>query len=341
MSQRAGASLGTLLDKIGDRGARRYRGVLIVALIALAGAWAVIELMVHLRGMDRARERAQILQRSADLLIGQTTGGPMLGAVTLMGLSEPVLKDVAMGRLPPQAPEAVARLGVVRGRFLISDAYVLSADGTVVAHDAAATPAVGLNLQFRPYFHQAMNGGVNVYAALGSNTLERGLYHAAPLYESDSPASNIIGVVLLKVAFEAYDAMLARIGPPMLLMSPQGVAFASTRPEWQYAMEPPLTQARIDAVRSLRQFGRHFDNGVASALPFRLDSREAVIDGVTYAVERHDIDWRDPGGAWQLVMLDDVSALMPMGQRWQVGAAAFALLALLGGMVLDLSLIHI
>ncbi|RYF25920.1 MAG: response regulator [Comamonadaceae bacterium] len=337
MSQRTGSgSLGSLLDKLGDQKSGRLRGVAVVALIALAGALMVVELMVHLRGVDRARERTQILQRSADMLIGQTTGGPMLGAVTLMGLSEPALKDVALGRLPPQAPEALARMAVVRGRFLVSGVYVLSADGTVVAHDSGDKPAVGINLQFRPYFQQAMNGGVNVYAALGSNTLERGLYHAAPLYEGDTPASAIIGVVLFKVTFDTFDAMLARVGHPMLLMSPQGVAFASTRPEWQYAMEPPLTQARIDAVRSLRQFGKHFDNGVASALPFRLDAREAVIDGVTYAVERHDIDWRDPGGAWQLVMLDDVSALMSFGQRWQAGAAAFALLALLGGMILDM-----
>ncbi|MDR6216084.1 PAS domain S-box-containing protein [Paracidovorax wautersii] len=336
MSQRSGRSLSSLLERIGDRGAHRWRGMLVVVLVALAGAWAVVEGLAHLRAADRARERTQILQRTADNLIGLTTGGPMLGAVTLMGLSEPALKDVALGRLPPQAPEALARMGVARGRFLVNAVYVLSADGTVVAHDTADTAAIGQNLAFRPYFRQAMAGAVNVYAAVGTNTLERGLYHAAPLYEGDSPASNIIGAVLLKVAFDAYDAMLGRVGHPMLLLSPQGVAFASTRPEWQYAMEPPLTQERIDAVRQLRQFGRHFDNGVASALPFLRDSREAVIDGVTYALDRHDIDWQDPGGAWQLVMLDDVSVLMPAAQRWQVGGAAFALLALLGGMVLDI-----
>ncbi|MCQ9372596.1 hypothetical protein NQ024_15330, partial [Corynebacterium sp. 35RC1] len=126
-----------------------------------------------------------------DILMSQTAGSPLLGAVALLGLSEPALKEVALGTLPPNAPQALTRLAVARGRFLVSGIYVLAADGRVVAHETPGNAAVGLDLSSRPYFHQAMRGAVNVYPALGSNTQERGLYYAAPLYEGDTPASAI------------------------------------------------------------------------------------------------------------------------------------------------------
>ena len=71
---------------------------------------------------------------------------------------------------------------------------------------------------------------------------------------------------------ESVDGLLSRVGLPVLLLSPQGVVFSSARPEWLFAVAPPLTQARIDSIRATRQFGSHFDNGLASELPFSLDA---------------------------------------------------------------------
>ena len=78
---------------------------------------------------------------------------------------------------------------------------------------------------------------------------ERGLYVAAPLSAGSTPVTAVLGVVLSKMSFAGIVALLARSGAPMLLLSPQGVAFASTRPEWQYAVAPPLTQSRIPRIR--------------------------------------------------------------------------------------------
>ncbi len=327
---------GRFLDRMFERDAAWTRGLVLVAVFSLVGAWLVVQAVVYWRSQDRAIERTRIVQQAADTLITQTTGGGMLGAVSLMGLSEPLLKEMARGYIPPDDPGALARLAVARGRFLINGVYVMSADGTVVAHETAGERATGTNLAFRPYFQQALKGAISVYAAIGVNSQERGLFYAAPLYETDSPASSIIGVVMFNVGFEVVDALVASTGVPSLLLSPQGVAFSSTRPEWQFAVAPPLTQARIDAIRASRQFGRHFENGVASALPFAPDAGEVLLNGVTYAVAHRGIEWNDPGGQWQLVVLDDVSGLVPPALRWQVGAAAFVLLALLGLLLLDL-----
>ncbi|MFN7152778.1 MAG: PAS domain S-box protein [Acidovorax sp.] len=334
--KRAKEGEGMFEDKVLDRKTPGARALLLVAAFALLGALLVVQGAVQWRASDRAVERSRLLQQTADALVSQTTGGGMLGAVSLLGLSEPLLKDMAKGHLAPDDAEALSRLAVARGRFLVNGVYVMSADGTVVAHETAGDRSTGINLAFRPYFQQAINGANSVYAAIGSNTHERGLYYAAPLYESDSPSSNIIGVVMFRVGVEPFDGLLKRSGLTTVLLSPQGVTFASTRPEWLFAVAPPLTQARIDAIRASRQFGNHFENGVASALPFAPDADQVMLNGVDYAVERHGIDWNDPGGQWQLVVLDDISALMTPTQRLQVGGGAFVLLSLMGLLMLDL-----
>lgn len=328
--------IGSLLDLVRDRRGRWLPGALLVLALALLGAWLAVEAVVLVRSQQRERESAQLLQSTAQALLSDSSNGPLLGAVTLLGLSEPSLKAVAQGMLPHDAPPVLSRLGVIRGRFLVSGAYVLARDGTVVAHETVGARATGAQLGFRPYFQQALQGHVSVYAALGATSQERGLYYAAPLYEGDSPSGAIIGVVLLKVAFTHFDQLLARTGRPVLLMSPQEVVFSSTRPEWLYAMAAPLTQERIDAVRGKRQFASRFDKGQVSALPFVTQAREAFIDGVRHAVVRQSLDWKDPAGPWQLVMLDDVSNLMPSGLRLAVGGGVFVLLVIIGAMALDM-----
>jgi two-component system sensor histidine kinase/response regulator len=329
-------STGGLWGQVLARDKGWLRGVALSLLVALVGAWLIVLGVVEIRSSQRAEARNQVLAQTADALQSKTIGGAILGAMTLVGLNEPLLKEMAKGRLAPDAPQALARLAVVRERFQGPGVYVLDAKGIVVAHETQGRSSTGLDLSFRPYFQQAMRGAVNVYAALGSNSQERGLYYAAPLYEGDSPSGAIIGVVLFKSGFEVFDALLLRSGMPMLLLSPQGVAFSATRQEWRYAMLPPLTQERIEQIQALRQFGHYFEKGVVSALPFDAKAKQVSIDGNTYTIASHPIDWGDPGGPWQLVALDDVSGLLPAAQRWQVGGTAFVILFLLALLLRDM-----
>ncbi len=333
---RSDGALGALLNRAADRRWRWWRGVLAVTLFALAGAVLLVEVMQELRAVDRVRERSGILQKAADELVHQTSNGPILGAVIVLGLAEPSLKALALGQQVADPERARSSLALVRERFLASSMYVLSADGTVVAHDSAGASSVGANLAFRPYFQQAMKGGVVVYAAVSNSSGDRGLYYAAPLYEKESSASAIIGAVVLKATFESVEGSFKHVGLPILLMSPQGVVFASSDGRWIDAMTSPLTQQRIDQVRSLRQFGDRFDKGTGSELPFTASASEALIDGEPFAIVRRDIDWNDPQGPWQLVMLDNLSTLMPLTERLWVGGAAFFGLLILGAMVLDM-----
>ncbi|MGP1628743.1 MAG: PAS domain S-box protein, partial [Giesbergeria sp.] len=312
------------------------QGILVVLALSLAGAWLAVFALQEQRLEERQEQRQKLLEQVGSALADHTTGNVAAGAVAMMGLNEPVLKAVARGVRLPDAPAALEQLAAARMRFGLDGAYVINANGIIVAHETAGHHSTGTDVAFRPYFQQAMQGRVNVYAAIGSQTFERGLYVAAPLYAGTTAQTPVVGVVMLKMPFAPIDAMLARTGLPTLLLSSQGVVISATRPEWLYTVAPPLTQSRIDDIARLRQFGSHFDNGVASALPFSPLSSEVLIDGVEHAVQRRAVDWNDPGGDWSLVMLDDVSQVMPLADRLRYGGVAFVLLFLLGVLVLEL-----
>ncbi|MGL6203604.1 MAG: PAS domain-containing protein, partial [Giesbergeria sp.] len=312
------------------------RGVLVVLVLAVLSAMVAVELrQQHLLG-ERQAQRSAVIDGLAKSLIEQTMQSEVLGAVSVMGLTSHLLKQAVLGQLGRDAPAVLALLGAARDRFGAQGVYLINTDGTIVAHATAGPSSTGQNVGFRPYFHQALAGRSNVYAAVGAFSHERGLYVAAPLHAGSSSPSPVLGVVMVKLPFAQVDALLARAGMPALLLSPQGVAIASTRTEWLYAMTPPLEQRRIDGIKALRQFGRQFDNGVASALPFDATQPEVLIDGAPHALEQRSIDWHDPAGAWSLVLLDDVSALMPWAQRTGLGGAVGVLVLLLGLLVLEL-----
>ena len=312
------------------------RGVLVVLALSVLSAMVAVEWRHRHLLSAREADRGAVIDSLAKSLIEHTTQSEVLGAASVMGLTSHLLKQAALGQLGRDAPAVLTLLGAARDRFGAQGVYLIAADGAIVAHATTGPSSTGQNVGFRPYFQQALAGRSNVYAAVGAFSHERGLYVAAPLHAGTSSPSPVLGVIMVKLPLAPIDAMLARAGMPALLLSPQGVAIASTRGEWLYAMTPPLEQQRIDGIAALRQFGRQFDNGVASALPFDVGQPQVVIDGAAHALEQRSLDWHDPAGPWSLVLLDDVSALLPWSERMLLGGSAGLLVLLLGLLVLAL-----
>jgi two-component system, sensor histidine kinase and response regulator len=216
------------------------------------------------------------------------------------------------------------KLTSARDLFDANGAYVVSAQGVVVAHASREISSTGANVAFRPYYKNAMGGAANVYAGVGSVSDERGLYYAAPLRNDTRLTSDIIGVVVLKMPTDKIDRLLRFAGRDTLLLSPQGVVFASTRPEWLLHMTPPLDAARIADIRKLRQFGGRFDTQTPGVLPFDLNGLEVPLDGKRHVVLKKFVEWNDPAGPWQVVALHNPGVMVSALQRWTIGLAAFA-----------------
>ncbi|MET1115163.1 MAG: PAS domain-containing protein [Comamonas sp.] len=311
------------------------RDLLGLALVGTLGALLAVQGVTLWRLDDRAKERERILDDTRQALLAQTLHSATLAGAVAIGLGDAAIKDLARGLdVPPE--ETQMHFARLRMRLPVLSVHVLDREGRSMAQDASERASPGRVRAFEPYFRQALQGQPSVFAALEAGNRTRNLFHVAPVHATAQADSEVLGVVVLKTDAAALDAVLQRNGLITLLLDPHGVAFSATRPGWRYAMTAPLTQQRIDAVRQSGLFAGHFNNGVASALPFAGDSVEVRVDGARHVVDRRALDWRDPEGHWELVALDNVSALMTWRDRWWVASLSFALVMLAGALLLRL-----
>ena len=281
-----------------------------VLLVALVGGLIVERWLTSSRIADQRSALEKALRYTASALEDEGSRAVALGAAMLMGLNDPVLKAAALGEMPPDASEVLQRLSIARTLFDANGAYVISASGKIVAHSTDGSRSTGTNVAFRPYFKTAMQGTANSYAAVGAISAERGLYYAAPLYSDNRLTSAVIGVVMLKMPSGKTDQLLRFAGDDALLLSPQGIVFASTQPDWIYRINPPITEARLKNIRELHQFAARFDATAPVALPFDVMADTAQWGEQRYLVLREKVQWRDPTGPWLAVSLHPLDSLI-------------------------------
>ena len=294
--------------------------------------------MTQSRIADRREGLASALGYTASALEEEGTRAVALGAAMLMGLNDPVLKAAALGEFSPDATEVLQRLSIARSLFDADGAYVIAASGKIVAHSTEGKRSTGTNVAFRPYFKTAMQGAANSYAAVGSVSAERGLYYAAPLFNDNRLTSGVIGVVMLKMPSSKTDQLLRFAGDDAVLLSPQGIVFSSTRPDWIYRINPPITEARLKDIRELHQFAARFNAAVPVALPFDAMADTVQMNGKQYLSMRKKVQWSDPAGAWTAVSLHELDALISPTLRGMLGFTAFAILATVGFLMTQVAL---
>ena len=308
-------------------------GVLAVLAAALLGAWGAVELQWQKRLQEHRDHMVARLAEVAHTLDARTVRSEALEVVTLLGREPPLLQHTLRG--PGSAAAVQALLGTVRERLDARGVFLHGADGALLAQVTAESAPASGNAAQQPWFQAALRGRGNVHAAVDAASSERVLYLAAPVPAGADAAAPVHGVVMAKLPFAVAESALATAGMQALLLAPQGVAMASTRAEWLFAVTPPLEQRRIDAMAQLQQFGRHFANGVASALPFDVRQDEVFIDGAVHALVQRPIDWNAADGPWTLVLLDGTAQVFPWADRAGLALAVGTLLALLGLLVLQ------
>ena len=244
-----------------------------------------------------------------------------------LGLVDQPIKKVARGEIPLDTPVVMESLQAIGQSYEANGAYLVNPDGIIKSSwDTVGVPLTGVDVKFRPYFQIAMQGKQNIYAAIGTTTGMRSLYFAAPLYGEVSANAPIIGAVVARLGLERVDSVLRAWSGPALLLSPQELVFASTREDWVECLAGPCTPERLEAIRTLKQFGKVFDRGTPRTLPFDLTSDIVSIENHRYAVARTPLQWNDPNGPWTLVLLGDLDKLMPASRRALIGVTSGVLM---------------
>jgi response regulator RpfG family c-di-GMP phosphodiesterase/signal transduction histidine kinase len=271
------------------------------AVAVLATCW--VGWQVDRRRMADFRHQCERLAYRLDAMPAQSMA---LGATTTLGNNQDPVRRLAKGELAPRDPGVEALLRRFAGAIGAEDALVLDRNGAVVAR-AGKRP--DQDQGSRPYFTAALAGRSNLYAALGANAGERGIYVASPVTVAGGGPP--VGVVVAKMGFEGVDGLLQDETGRFALVSPEGVVFAANVPDWVYRVAggPELAARARQAPRTASAYAAQ-EPGLLKDVPS------------AHRVEL-PIDWRDPAGTWRLVGLVDPDHLFGLVDRLLVGALLF------------------
>lgn len=133
-----------------------------------------------------------------------------------------------------------------------SDIYLMDLSGLTIATSnyRRERSFIGRSFEFRPYFTQARDGGLGRYFALGTTSLERGYFYAAPVEDE----GRIVGVVALKFTVDRFENTWRESGGDIIVTDIRDVVFMSSRPEWHFRALDPLTPAEIEQIETTRQY---------------------------------------------------------------------------------------
>jgi len=303
-------------------------------IIGLLVGWMSIQLL-QVYADARVRTELNIkLEKLQDYLSLATTRNRAMGVALLLGLNEPIIKRAALGETGFDAPDVLQRLQVARKQFDFEGMYIIDKQGSIIVNDTEGVKSTTKNIAFRPYFQLAMKGQESVYMAIGTNSDSRGLFVAAPIHETAENDSNIIGVISAKLSAEnSLDKLLSNISKDALLISPQGVVFASSRKEWQLNLTSALDEKRIQKIRELKQFGTRFENVSPAVLNFDPTQSLINLQGRRLIAERIELNWNDPNGAWSAVLLEDSEKWLTASRKLTIFGSILLFALLMGALL--------
>ncbi len=307
------------------RGWRKLMLIRWAGLALLVAASAVLiqrQVVFQQHGRD-LRARADDIARQIQI---DSTDGRVMGGAILMGLVEDSVKQLLAGAMSADAYRLHVNFAAVLDQYNADTVFVLAGDGSTVAYLNKEGKAIGVgrNLRYRPYVRRALAGQANVYAAIGSNSHERGLYFAAPVYSGNSRDTPIAGVYTIKMPAAEIDRILVRSKDPALLLSPDGVVFATNRNEYLYMVSGQIAPARMAQLEKERQFGDVFSASGPLQLPFETRGSQTSIAGQTHAIASATLSWPDDGGQWRVLIMQDRSQWLPVWHQLALAAGCAA-----------------
>jgi C4-dicarboxylate-specific signal transduction histidine kinase len=95
-------------------------------------------------------------------------------------------------------------------------------------------------------------------------------------------------VVVARGGIAPVDTLLASRSSTALLLSPQGVVFATNRPEWMGFMADKPTPERLKELRETKQFGKLFDDKEPALLPIPLQPGRVLAAGGRHGIATGD-----------------------------------------------------
>ena len=220
--------------------------VLLLGLFAVAASrWAS---SVALTSADVAAE--QMARSQAGLLRSELQRYRLLPIV----LTEyPDVTAILQGDGGDVAARLNGKLELLSDRTGAAAIYVIDREGRTLAASNWRRPTsfVGQNYGFRPYFRGALRDGAAELFALGTVSGRPGLFIARRV----EGGGRVLGVIVVKVEFDALEAAWARQPGPTFVVDRHGVIIITSRPQWRFRRTRELDRREIAEIRRTLQFG--------------------------------------------------------------------------------------
>ncbi|MNH86476.1 C4-dicarboxylate transport sensor protein DctB [compost metagenome] len=207
--------------------------------VLLAAAWVVVSVVTALAAGSVARREAEAeLARQAD------AAAALHAAVLRSELEKHRSLPIALAGDPdivrllsaPDRPHLDRVNRKLEGLATHSRAAViyaidLNGVGRAASNWMLPTSFIGSNYNFRPYFLNALKHGQAEFFALGTVSGRPGLYLARRVNDA---AGRALGVVVVKVEFDALEAEWRASGEPAYVVDSNGVTLITSAPEWRF-----------------------------------------------------------------------------------------------------------
>ena len=132
--------------------------------------------------------------------------------------------------------------------------YVLDDKGTTLASSnwQDRSSYVGVNYGFRPYFKDAIAGGIGRFYGIGASTFEAGYFISQPVQRD----GRILGIVAAKVNLDWIEQSWRTpgAGEQIWVKDANGVIILATTPAFKFKTLAPLSPAAKNDISAQRQF---------------------------------------------------------------------------------------
>ncbi|MGV2292800.1 ATP-binding protein [Trinickia sp. YCB016] len=282
------------------------RLIVVFALLAtLAAACALTWSITWQRGADELRRNAAVRADRTTNALKSTL--ERYESLPYLLAEHPLVQDVLADPTPDSVAHANRYLEDVNRHARATQTYIIRADGLCVAASNWNRPDsfVGVQYLFRPYFVDAVKGGVGRFFGIGTISHDPGYFISQPVYRG----GKIVGVAVVKLNLEWFPGTDAF--EPLVVTDDHGVIFLSSVPAWKYHTVRPLPGSVATSIFETRQYAQQSIAPLPMTIERTLDDDARIVRigggrlAPRYLATRRSVGVPD----WHLITMASVDAV--------------------------------
>ena len=226
----------------------------LIGILAVLGIGAIFVITDNLATQRAVSAEAARVKTSAGLLAsGFRRELEKFRLASVVLAQDPDAASVLTAREPSQSQSLNQKFESLNAEMDASALYLMDARGKAVVSSNWRLPTsfVGSNYAFRAYFREAMRSGAHEQFALGSVSKRPGLYIARRIDVNGIA----LGVVVIKVEFDALEAEWKRSGNPAFATNQKGIILVTNIAKWRFETTSRLSNEDQQRILQNLEFG--------------------------------------------------------------------------------------